>query len=828
MKKNIYVGLLLVLASSCAPIDEMTAEAPSAFTLAPTATAALVYNTKQHQSPIHASPGDTMIIPGGNIRKGAQVVYRLVTNPHLALTAPQLIPVNNTQTVGRLILPSSGTASAYSDVPHSLTVQMPLAMRAGAIYALWVKNPKNAPYSEPVLINDPRPEWSTPNRAHVTSPLGPLGRRFKVIGRNLTSVRGSIIVRLEGPQSYSVVADAAPSLSMRDHAVYATLPAVMAVGHYTVSVRISGIWYPAPNGSLDVLPDPTPVAIFSVSNQGCAPDDGLDDTACIEAAVAAAVANRGGTVAFAPGQWDLIDPAQTGEHPHYGITVPRGVNLTGAAGAVSRIVKHASWTTLTVFTLQGQQFVQHLQLEENVVAGAAPTQTVFFRLGHLTWVLTPSDPRVIDDVTITNCTFTDMDEAVASSGLPTRRLIVADNRFAAYRNALSFSGNPTALHIRYAVTDSTITRNLFEPGAYQDVSITQGTIASHFGASSRLDFSDNIADGRLNGGWRAAYFFHMSSSHDMLLISRNSASCTGDKGGDGEAIIFDNNHNVAGFDKKQRVVAASNNSLSVNAALREATPDYYLDAWVQVVGGPGVGQVRRILRYKSGSSTSIYVSPAWDVVPVVGQSEITVTRVFHSTAIVDNTIDNRGCDPTEALGHEGMIGWAAMTIDSVIASNRQYNTGGIYVGTSYVPAPNQFRFKPYIYAAYAGEIKGNLISGRALRDRGGLGFWYGSAPQPGATLTHNINVHRNRIDSANATNNGIIGGAIATMQGWYVAQPVPIGPSRIVIHHNLISNVQQGVTFDHSYVQRNVVADNIFSGVATPLVDNGTDTLFLP
>src|SRR5262249_30643455 len=133
---------------------------------------------------------------------------------------------------------------------------------------------------------------------------------------------------------------------------------------------------------------------------------------------------------------------------------------------------------------------------------------------------------------------------------------------AAYENGLYINrwGNVVAAHA-FDLTDSVISHNTFEPSSFS------GTIASQLGGGTRLDFSDNTADGTATQylyeptdrkGFRARFFWNLSNNSELKLISRNKVLCSGDKPGDGEAIVFDGDDESAygGFEQASAVTAA--------------------------------------------------------------------------------------------------------------------------------------------------------------------------------------------------------------------------------------------------------------------------------
>src|SRR5260370_5598540 len=169
---------------------------------------------------------------------------------------------------------------------------------------------------------------------------------------------------------------------------------------------------------------------------------------------------------------------------------------------------------------------------------------------------------------------------------------------------------------KYRPDDSIIDYNVFKPGSELDLIRKTGTIASDIGPGHRVDFSGNTADGASTDyryapddakGWRAAFFWSSNNNVEEVLVSQNTATCTGDKIGDGEAIAFDSNTNTFAFAGLPTVVHATAGSVSISAPLaaRQHNRDvpvasYYVGHWVQIVSGPDLGQGRTSIGYSTG------------------------------------------------------------------------------------------------------------------------------------------------------------------------------------------------------------------------------------
>ncbi|MFH1829547.1 MAG: glycosyl hydrolase family 28-related protein [Pseudomonadota bacterium] len=762
-----------------------------------------VFNTQFYQSPVRAEPDDLLTIPGYGFAEEAIVVYKQTTDA-LSATPPADAPLTqNSAAEGMMRVVSS------AEIPDSITVLLPEVMKSRQPYALWVKNPESG-WSEPVFINDARPLWITPVVSYSTQKYASLPRELKVVGRNLEGYSNyETHVKLVGPQTYDLKAenDNDPGTAIEHYAARVKLPNPLPPGTYEVKVSRDGInWVELPEDSVfTVLPDPQPKKVFNITTYGCTANDGMDDTGCINAAISAANAAGGGEVFFPPGKWELRDASKSSVdfYWYYGLVVPRNVDLVGAGAASTTIAQTKDWkvpgmpNVLSAFTLMGDNTVKDLHLDSegwNYVdfpynAGAYLT---FFNLGKQP---AHSELKQVENIKIYNCNFSRMYHGISTSGLPIRGLFVVNNRFQAYKNAVFFSGD------RFNLEDSVIRHNLFYPGDYVTEDKRQGTIASEIGASRRVDFSNNIADGHVNNGWRAAFFFHMNNNHEKVLLSQNTVACSGDKGGDGEAIIFDNNQNKLGFRELYAVTAATLDSVSVNGQWNDNTPDYYNGHYVIIADGKGFGQVRKISEYTIGNSLMIKVSPSWDVVPD-GTSKIVVARAVWNSYMVDNLIDTRNCLKTNYKDQSGLTGWYSLTFDSTIEGNQLFETDGIIVVAS-LQDYQDLAYKDggglYLFLHYADEIRNNLIEGKykVPGKYGGIQLWYGSGWIKGEkggpevvspVLGYNLAVSHNQIIKS-ATTQGE--GAIAIVPSWYVSSITPYQWKNVLIFHNKVMYPRQ-------------------------------------
>ena len=830
------------------------------FSVEAATSAPVLYHLPAYESPVRADPDDLLVLAGAGLSAGDTIVYRAFASGNAA-GHPADPPENSTA--------ESGLADVVNaqNVPLQLTIRLPKTITPGRHYQIWVRSPANQ-WSNAVAINDARPLWISPTVVYATQTRGSLPRYIKVVGRNLEPRSSApVAVRLSGPSRYVLneTLNASPDTSVQRYSAALRLPKEMPTGRYRVALSVDGIsWTDVPSDPLLVIADPVKPREFSISQGafgGCRPNDARDDTACISAAVKAAAAAGGGSVVLGAGSWNVVAG---------NIALPPGVQLQGAGSDVTRLVRHDGRdATLAAITLLGNNEVSGITFASDRLYRVQDPGHPMLQLGAR--YSTDLDPAakavVVRDVLIHNNVFDKSYVAIADGGAPIERLVVTGNRFGDFHSALELGGNRRNVRSRFRIMDSIISHNTFAPGSSIDGPHGQGAVASEIGASTRLDFSENSADGAdrafLNSpqdppGWRAAFFFHMNDSHEMLLISGNSASCTGDKAGDGEAIALDNNANTFGLPAASPVVAATQNSVRIKGALKSTQNErpidisnYYLGHWLHVADGPGIGQTRRIVAYRidtADSAITFVVSPAWDVAPEAGLSYATVGREFWQVYIVGNVIDQR--QPLCTKGNVtrpkgGAISIWAQTSDSSVEGNRQFDTDGILFQQAYGADDDCKECVANTDLQSFLEIRSNLIDGEYDWDSAcsfsGIMGSYAAAPTTHSTpppLSIGVSISHNSISHAD----GLRGGAITVQPTWYTGPAHYARPlvENLLIHHNRISNVSGtgtrsacgyaaaariGIRLDgEQSVAANVLYMNSCVDVTTPLADRAART----
>jgi hypothetical protein len=446
----------------------------------------ILYSAPAYESPVRGDPDDLLLISGSGLSAADTVVYAAVANTTAPPTPPASMPTSSNGTQGVLDLVSA------ADAPYSLTVHLPTAMVQDQSYALWAVTP-DGQWSAPILINDARPLWITPDVVYQTGTVANLPRVLKVVGRNLQPTDASPFktqVRLTGKKGtvYTLTASNVnndiTTFALERYTAKVYLPSPMNIDTYSVQVSRDGVsWVPllgdgqSSPQDFEVTAPPSVEAVFNVSDFAdmapgtgpCLPDDGIDDTACILLAIRAAQANGGGTVQFGPGTWtmsqigpwvgpfaDRLGLAASGSCGNYfetcavtyfGVFVPPNVNLhgSGASGTNPTIIERGAdkgqtgdWPlTYPLFTFQGNNAVSGIDFmdDNNYPANYAnnnPNGGSTLMVGARWWyarLYGATLPVTVSNVTITNNVFDKPYVAITDGGLPADHVYITYNTF---------------------------------------------------------------------------------------------------------------------------------------------------------------------------------------------------------------------------------------------------------------------------------------------------------------------------------------------------------------------------------------------------------------
>ena len=771
-----------------------------------------VLHTAGYESPVRGAPDDLLTIAGADFKSTDRVVYQATDADSLSAPHPTDIPHSASAEAGTAEVVQVATP------PDSLTVRLPSVIQADRIYRLWVVNTAGE-WSAAMPINDPRPLWITPSYVHESVDVAGLGRRIRVIGRNLApaATGGPMRVRLEGPHSYllSTVTEPNASGPIASYVAEASVPARLTAGMYSVSVSRDGrSWIRLKQQRLEVRPDPRSMPRYSLDDPrfgGCHAGDGIDDSACFARAITSAAHDGGGTIVVPPGSWDLSATRQ--------FILPPDVQLVGADRS-STLVSHDAGQTLpgqALLTVSGHNAITGLTFTDTQIYHSFDASRAIIQLGTQPADRSHGPLEPVSDVIISDNIFRRVGRAIGQSDRGIERLFVTHNEFAGYDRGIELPGNGFNAGVPFRIDDSIIRWNRFVPGSYIDVAARQGVIASGIGASYRLDFSSNTADGTSTEGlqdpgdpkgWRAAFFWNMNNNDEQLLVAQNRISCSGDKAGDGEALSFDGSGSHTAYNGTPPVTAATADTVTLRGAVyleqggrHIDRASYYRGFWLQVVDGIGIGQARKISDYSEDAASGLTVfrvSPAWDIAPST-HSRIVMSREYWQLYVVANEVDQRAppCGKSNLNGPSGgTISIWAPSADSVIEGNRQYDTNGILFSMAYtVTAPSCPTCGVFAGFQTALDIRGNLVDGEydwsSDCSRSGISGVFGASPTPESpppAEAIGISISHNEIRRAD----GFHGGAIDVAPTWFRGPPPNDWPFMrgIAIFGNLIRDIE--------------------------------------
>ena len=838
----------------------------------PAPSAPRLYASPYNESPTRAEPDDLLLLPGYGLAPGDTVVYQAVGDTTQTLSPPASLPSQSSASGGVADLVSA------ADAPYSLTIRLPALLSSGQSYALWVQSPGGA-WSNPALINDARPLWFTPATVYQTAALATLPRQLKVVGRNLQAAPGAVTqVRLQGPATFTLNAatsasDAGTTAALQRYVAKVQLPASMPAGSYSIQLSRDGLGWvplvgedPTQPQTLTVLADPGAPPQFLVSDPkygGCRPrtagQPDQDATPCVLAAVRAAYEAAGGAVVFGAGTWPLLAGGGI-TLPGDGIVVPPRVSLQGSGAGATVIERGSSYPAYApTFSLQGSNTVQGIDFTDDTVYTPQSSGQPAIRVGVLWYFknqyhLQGVPAKRTSNVVITQNTFDKPFVAIGNGGVPLDHIFITNNVFGgAYNTAIqlttdqNYVSDPDAIQYPYQFADAVIDNNSFYPSSYVS-GTTIGAIATQISTGQRVDFSDNAAEGDSTQylyqpqtdpkGWRAAYFWSTGNNQEMTLVSHNTATCPGDKVGDGEGIVYDSGNEWGGFAGAQPanapppgggampVVSASSDGTTVTlqGALVSSFPTthgngptaipaaYYKGFWLQLVQGPGLGQWRKISSVTSAAAgtVSFTVARPFDVPPQAGSLAI-LGRAYWQNATVSNFVDQRQPLCTKANAEKpsgGVISWYSSTADSAMEGNQQYDTSGILLNHLYqLPGldaqPDALFFRSVIQSS--NEVRNNVIDGEyqwtSSSSSSGIQLAYGAthdtAPPP--VLGFGVSVAGNSITQADTASQqpGVSQsyGALGLGPSWWTG---PLDSSHVsawkmadatLLFHNTLSNI---------------------------------------
>lgn len=710
---------------------------------------------------------------------------------------------------------------------HFAVTVLPEDMEAGA-YNIWVKNDYGWSYS--IQLNAARPQWISEDTAFA-------GLKLKVIGRNLDGrefgAKEKASVKLtSGLKQYPLKV-----VNVNPFAVEFEISEDVPQGTYDVLLSNDGqTWRPLEYAEeyhqrLTITnpgPDPLELGVAwvdefdwdnraDVTGFGAVPNDGIDDTAAIQAAIDHVKVGGGGIVYIPDGNYRIT-----------GIALPAGVVLLGQSK--ENTVLTYAYTGMDAVSrnmigskddgaILGRQGVARLKLaidEQN------PDQPF---PDHFIWLGNDWGPQ-IDDENLRTAEYIFMKEIAMDYPMEKRPgrgmgiTVVARGHVLLKKSDLK--GYMATMISSYISNYTQILNNRFDSAA-GNLSIV-GTYLTFEGNYMKRhpDMAQEASQGIFTRG--------------PSYIAGNAVEDIGTPGeNDGEAYCTENYR--GGTKMFGKVMGATENTVTVAPKqINNNNWDIDKHTWagwhIVITDGRGLGQ-DRLLTARDGNTYTI--DKPWDVVPD-GTSKFVILVPIKGATYYNNTAKN---------GAKGYWFYND-TIDSVMVSNNGENIEGFYINTYHVerPAENDSRFT----IGYFIRMETNELTGVSTKSNvGGIGVRL--ALEDGATDAYAYNVYGISIKDNAIT--GILPTPAPTgvteapdINGIYAVSSNKVQPATrnammgVVIENNTLSYMDRGISLGGTGYplapqwQKDIsnpiswgviIKGNIFNNVEQEIIDPSTE-----
>ena len=690
---------------------------------------------------------------------------------------------------------------------HFIVAQMP-ANAAPGVYNVWIQNEHGL--STPFKMNAARAH-------HISDYEIFPGIEITVVGRNFAGSEFNAPNNTQVRLNNGSAVHATSLISLTPFSAVFTIGTGVPVGTYFVEVSSDGgnNWSRLSSGqTLRVVPgnlaqdDPLGLGVawardfnwqrrVNVIDFGAVPNDNVNDTAAVQAAVNAVAAQGGGVVFFPNGRY-YIDT----------ITLPSNVVLLGESRANTRLY----------YTGQnGVNFINTIHIADGNYTGVVNRQGV----ARMSLMLTDQEMRPDAFIWLGQRWGDSFHDKTLRNA---NRLFVFDVFQECNFGAPTGQGSGRGMGILFIAEERVLIKNNFFRGHRSTVYMTgisyyyilrnnhieyaQGkvhSLARYFFAENNTIKAYTVRDAQGN---IVSYGTHGIMARDSSFMANNFVSNMGNRtnrDNDGEAICVEV---PAGYHNTGNVLGATATSITVAPVRPLVYPRMdYGTLSVVIIEGRGMGQLRRVDRLQG---STIHVTQPFYVTPD-HTSRFTLISPIDNTTMYNNVVH----DNAKGLWLFGN------SFDGVIAYNTSVDSEGIFVWT------NGNR-NSGVVPGYFTRIVGNNITGSSWRSgTGGIGFNTGrsnpgffSSDIFGFEVINNVVIGRNNPEFNPALANGIT--EAPQLNGIYAWATVRASSFdgvqgardavNIVITGNHVQDVEFGIHISRS-VYGTIVRDNTFHNV---------------
>jgi len=687
----------------------------------------------------------------------------------------------------------------------------------GGPYVLWVGSAALG-WSHPRVVNQPRLWWLSQETAAPGTIVWGAGR--EVQGRFAEMARVILRRKSDGAVHITEPLLIYPKSTTNNHTVYFWVPNELPDGDYE-AIAYNG--FGGPYGFSNPLPikiarrAPRVTRIYQATEVGAKGDDADDDREAIQAALDKAAPDAA-TVYLAPGTY----------YTSGSIRVPDGVTLRGAG------------SDQTVLRILPGEFGRTTPAEDARVtarwyAGPGGAKPVLwgrqrFAIEHLavrvgTYHLDevpPTGPAILvfdpegpsENVTVRGCLIEHRIEVTRLPGSPMHLPCRSAEGLVATRGTRNLAVSDCVFRGMRCLMAERMHRGIIYNNRFEGQPGLAGHPVSIQGPSD-CAVIENILYNCPTGILLSCTQNDRSMTHNFVAWNSLELTRTGMGSDDGETLLV---HPMDNYDIDGAVTAAGPDSIGCQGADWSDKP--WEDHFCLIVDGKGLGQYRRVV---SHTADSFRVDRPWDVVPD------STSHFLVKVMSVENTFFRNALRNAE--GATGMY----MDLANVVQECLFESTLGLSLhGGARVARHNN---KRQWWVSYYNQLLGNKVYVRGCIALICMSDVSDGRPMAAYPMFANV-VAGNEIANPDHSVGWMLTGywgsptwspdqaGVAFLQYGQLPPRGAIGARWTLIQDNLVTKAQTGIGIN-PWARETVLSNNTFTGVTTPVKDEGAGTIVL-